>query len=197
MKDSIVTKKPGHRFESKHHHRLDSKYRRRILPPTATLKSFGLKKEMTFCDVGAGTGYFLIPAARLIGRDARAFGVDVSREMLKMLGEKRLPKNISLVHTRNGYEFDVPSRSVNFALASAIVHENDGYRLLSEIRRTMKSGAKLLVIEWRKESKRHGPPMEERLDRVEVERLLSKSKFRVTRFRNLNARYYAVLAVKP
>lgn len=186
----------GHRFEAKHHSRLDSSYRRKILPPTATLKSFGLKKGMTVSDIGAGTGYFLIPAARVVGPPAMAYGVDVSRDMLALLSRKRLPKNVCLVHTKDGYKFDVPASSVDFTIASAILHENDAQRLLLEIRRTMKKRARILLIEWRKEYTRHGPPAGERLTRTQVERLLDKSRFKVIRGGDLNSRYYAVLAEK-
>lgn len=84
----------GHRFEAKHHKRLNSSYRRRILPPTSTLKKFGLKKGMVVADIGAGSGYFLIPAARIAGPEAAVFGVDASKEMLNILRRKKFPSNI-------------------------------------------------------------------------------------------------------
>jgi hypothetical protein len=60
----------GHRFEAKHHERFESSYRRRILPPTSTLRRFGLKKGMNVAGICAGSKYFLIPGAR---RDTAGF----------------------------------------------------------------------------------------------------------------------------
>lgn len=186
----------GHRFEAKHHKRLNSSYRRRILPPTSTLKKFGLKKGMVVADIGAGSGYFLIPAARIAGPEAAVFGVDASKEMLNILRRKKFPSNIELVHSPNGYKFKIDSGSVDFVIASAIIHENDPVKFLKEIRRIMKPDATLLIIDWRKDSFRAGPPADERLNPEEVKTFCGKSNLMATKSLILNSRYYAVLAKK-
>jgi len=83
-----------HRFEAKHHKRLDSAYRRRILPPSTTLKRFGLKRGMVVADIGSGSGYFLIPAARIVGKEAAAYAVDASKDMLAVVKSKKPPTNV-------------------------------------------------------------------------------------------------------
>ncbi len=185
-----------HRFEAKHHKRLDSTYRRRILPPSTTLKRFGLKRGMDVADIGSGSGYFLISAARIVGKDSTAYAVDASEEMLAVLKSKKPPSNVVAVHTRDGYSFKVDSDSVDFVIASAILHENEPVRFLREIRRIMRPKATLLIIDWRKESLRAGPPMEERLTPAEVKAFLAKSKLKTGKVVVLNSRYFAVTAKK-
>lgn len=185
-----------HRFEAKHHKRLESAYRRRILPPSTTLKRFGLRKGMTVADIGAGSGYFLVPAARIVGKDAAAYAVDSSKEMLAVLAKKMPPSNVVPVHTRDGYKFKIPQDSVDFVVASSILHENEPIRFLKEIRRIMKPKSTLLIIDWRKESLRSGPPMEERLTPAEVKTLLTKSRLKTVKSVVLNSRYFAVVAKK-
>lgn len=186
----------GHRFEAKHHNRLDSTYRRRILPPASTLRKFGLKKGMTVADIGSGTGYFSIPASRIVGREARVYAVDASREMLAILKRKKLPSNVELVHTSDGYSFGMESDAVDFVIASFILHENEPVRFLKEIRRIMKPNATLLVIDWRKTPMRFGPPIEERLNPEEVETFLARSRLRTIKTAILNSRYFAVVGKK-
>jgi ubiquinone/menaquinone biosynthesis C-methylase UbiE len=185
-----------HRFEAKHHKRLDSAYRRRILPPSTTLKRFGLKRGMVVADIGAGSGYFLIPAARIVGKEAAAYAVDASKEMLAVVESKRPPSNIVYVHTKDGYSFKIETNSVDFVIASAILHENEPVRFLKEIRRIMKPKATLLIIDWRVDSLRYGPPMEERLTPAEVKAFAAKSKLKPGKSVILNSRYYAVIAKK-
>ncbi|MGO9480599.1 MAG: class I SAM-dependent methyltransferase [Candidatus Kryptoniota bacterium] len=185
-----------HRFEAKHHQRLDSSYRRRILPPVSTLKKFGLKKGMSVADIGAGTGYFLFPASKIAGTNADVYAVDSSKEMLSMLERKKLPTNVRLIYTMDGYSFDIKSGQVDYVIASAILHENEPVRFLKEIRRVMRPGAKLLIVEWRKESLRAGPPMEERLSPEDVQDFLLRSRLRVAGTAILNARYFVVMAAK-
>ena len=186
----------GHRFEAKHHKRLDSPYRRRILPPKATLERFGLKKGMAVADIGAGSGYFLISAARIVGKESKAYAVDASKEMLSVLKGKRPPSNVEMVHTDDGYSFKIDSGAVDYVIASSILHENEPVKFLKEIRRIMKPGATLLIIDWRKESLRYGPPVEERLSPEQVKEFLSKSNLKAVKTAVLNTRYYAVLAKK-
>ena len=162
----------------------------------STLKKFGLKRGMSVADIGTGSGYFLVPAARIAGREASVFGVDASKEMLSFLKRKKLPDNVKLVHTMDGYEFNMDSESVDYVIASAIVHENAPVRFLKEIRRIMKPDALLLIIDWRKESLRAGPPMHERLSPEEVKAFCAASSLRATKSVILNARYFAVLAKK-
>ena len=185
-----------HRFEAKHHKRLDSAYRRRILPPSTTLKRFGLKKGMTVADIGSGSGYFLIPAARIVGRESAAYAVDASKEMLAVIAGKKPPSNVIPVHSRDGYSFKIDTNSVDYVIASAILHENEPVKFLKEIRRIMKSKATLLIIDWRKDSLRSGPPMEERLTPAEVKAFLARSGLKAWKTVILNSRYYAVVAKK-
>ncbi len=149
---------------------------------------------MTIADIGAGSGYFLMPAARIVGLGAPAYGVDASREMLNLLAKKKLPANVKLVHTRDGYTFDIESGAVDYVIASAIIHENDPVRFLKEVRRIMKPGGTLLIIDWRKDALREGPPMHERLTPGEVRAFCSRSHLRSSRALILNSRYYAVVA---
>lgn len=149
---------------------------------------------MSVADIGAGSGYFLIPAARIAGPEAPVFGVDASGQMLDILKKKSLAPNVKLVHTPDGYTFRIDSETIDFVIASSILHENDPVRFLREIRRIMKPGAWLLIIDWRKDSVRAGPPIDERLTPEEVKIFCHRSDLRTTKSLLLNPRYYAVVA---
>ncbi len=149
---------------------------------------------MTVADVGAGSGYFLIPAARIVGNGSKAYAVDASKEMLAVLKGKKPPSNVEMVHTADGYSFKMDSSQVDYVIASSILHENEPVKFLKEIRRIMKPGATLLIIDWRKESLRSGPPMEERLSPDQVKNFLLKSKLKPVKSSVLNTRYFAVVA---
>lgn len=121
------------------------------------------------------------------------YAVDFSKEMLDVLNAKHPPSNVTLVHTPDGYSFDIEAASIDFVIASAILHENDPGKFLREIGRILKPGGTLLIIDWRKESLRAGPPMEERLSPVQVKAFLSSNKFRPTMAKNINSRYFVVV----
>ena len=61
----------GHKFDPARRGYLDSPARRAYLDPEGTLRAFGLREGMIMADVGAGTGFFALPAARLVGPRGR------------------------------------------------------------------------------------------------------------------------------
>ncbi len=55
--------------------------------PEAILTMIGLQAGMTFVDVGCGTGFFALPAARIIGKSGRVYGIDLYPELIENLRE--------------------------------------------------------------------------------------------------------------
>ena len=74
-----------HRFDPKNLARLDSPERRALLPPEKTLHTIGLKEGETLLDIGAGIGYFSIPALDIVGPAGSVIAADLSSEMLAEL----------------------------------------------------------------------------------------------------------------
>jgi ubiquinone/menaquinone biosynthesis C-methylase UbiE len=73
-----------------HAHRFfeDEKERREWQNSEAILVDIGVKAGLTFVDVGCGRGFLAFPAARLIGKRARVYGLDVDSEAIRRLKEK-------------------------------------------------------------------------------------------------------------
>jgi len=57
--------------------------------PVQTLEGTGLKPGQTVLEVGCGTGFFTIPAARLIGENGRLVALDVSSGFIKESSKSR------------------------------------------------------------------------------------------------------------
>jgi precorrin-6B methylase 2 len=53
--------------------------------PTANLAKLGLSHGMKLVDVGAGSGFYSIEAAKLIGPTGRVYAVDVQKDLLERL----------------------------------------------------------------------------------------------------------------
>ena len=56
-----------------------------MLPPEKVLLLTGLKEGDIFLDIGAGIGYFAIPAAEITGESGKVIAADISPEMLDEL----------------------------------------------------------------------------------------------------------------
>jgi 2-polyprenyl-3-methyl-5-hydroxy-6-metoxy-1,4-benzoquinol methylase len=72
-----------HQHHQHHQHtpsRLDNPVRLAELNPEATLKRFGFQGGQVLCDIGAGSGIFTIPAARMTTQ--KVLALDINPEML-------------------------------------------------------------------------------------------------------------------
>jgi ubiquinone/menaquinone biosynthesis C-methylase UbiE len=67
---------------------MESRLRYRLFPPAAILRAAELRPGQTVLEVGCGTGYFTIPAARLIGDFGSLTALDVLQESVDMVAEK-------------------------------------------------------------------------------------------------------------
>ena len=64
----------------------------RIRNPYDILRNIGIKECMSVLDIGAGPGFFTIPAAKIVGPNGRVFALDIyfkSKEIIKNKNEKR------------------------------------------------------------------------------------------------------------
>ncbi len=72
----------AHRIE-----KLENPARLEELAPENTLKRIGLEPGMTFADIGAGTGIFAIPAAKMTTE--KVYALEISEEMIQLLNQRK------------------------------------------------------------------------------------------------------------
>ncbi len=143
---------------------------------------------MTIIDVGAGTGFFARAAADIVGATGEVIAADISEEMLASMRETGLPGNVHPVRSEE-YSVPVPDGKGDMVLAAFVVHEApDRARFLAELKRLLKPGGKLLIIEWKKQEEEQGPPRGERLDEPDLDASLAI--YRTVEKGSLNASHY-------
>lgn len=170
----------AHIFDPEERHKLDSPERRAEMPPEETLVKAGIKPGDIFLDIGCGTGYFSLPAARMIGPKGVVYALDVSGVMLAELRSKAASQgvfNIQTLQTARA-KLALPEAGVTMALISDVLHEVDDKKaFFAAISAALKPGARLAVIEWEKKETPKGPPLKERLSEDEMQVLLKKAGF--------------------
>jgi len=177
--------------------KLDDPKRLEELKPLDTLLRIGLQDNHVLCDVGAGTGIFTIPAALYTKQVVWALEID--KEMLGVIATKARQNgltNIRLLEVRND-SLAIDDETVDIALMVTVLHEiDDKSRILEEVKRILKPGGKLAVIEFNKRQAAPGPPMAIRLAQEEVAELLIKKGFAEKDSFELGANLYGVVFSK-
>jgi ubiquinone/menaquinone biosynthesis C-methylase UbiE len=182
------------RFDPDRWQRLLSPERYALLDPVAFLQRIGVVRGSTVADLGAGPGFFTLPLAQAVGSSGRVYAVDVSPAMVERLRERGLPEHVDVLL---GGEHGLPlaDRSIDLALLAFVLHEvEDSPNFLSEVRRTLRPGGRLVVLEWVPQEEELGPPLHERLPRDAATTMLSQSGFRVAEEGDANRSNYLLIA---
>ncbi|MGM0471403.1 MAG: class I SAM-dependent methyltransferase, partial [Bacillota bacterium] len=141
----------AHKFNAANKEKLDSAWRRSILPPTKTLQQLGLTSQDSMADIGCGIGYFTIPAAKIVADTNLVYAVDISEEMLAEVRSKAEDSNLDNIQTVKSeeYNFKLAPQVVDFALSVNVIHEvEDKQRFLQEIKRSLTNNGRLAVIDF-------------------------------------------------
>lgn len=175
---------------------LESPERRAAMPPERTLRHFGLQRGMTFVDAGAGTGYFTLPAADLVGPAGKVYALDVQAEMLARLAEKAPPPWVELVKSDEA-RLPLPEGIADLVLACFVLHEvKEPVAFLRELGRVARRRARIVVVEWAKRRQPQGPPFNERLHHHRAEAMVLEAGLAFRSVEFLNPSQYVVTAFK-
>lgn len=170
----------AHKFHPGHMAALESEERRRRQPPEALLQAMGLLPGMRLADIGAGPGFYSLPAAQRVGLQGHVYALDVQPPMLERLRERAQALGLSNLTVLPAEEcgLPLPDGAVDAALLANVLHEcADPLRMLREVWRILTPGGTLAVVEWRKEPTGGGPPLAERLAEEAVRQLLEAAGF--------------------
>jgi len=102
---------------------MESRLRQWLMNPVKTLRGADIQPEQTVLEVGCGTGFFTIPAAKLIGDQGCLVAVDVSNGFIEQLSKKvQLAdlKNVRIVK-RDALDTGLDSASIDKVLLFGVI----------------------------------------------------------------------------
>jgi SAM-dependent methyltransferase len=122
--------------------------------PDKALALLSIRSGMAVADVGAGSGYFTVRLARLVGASGKVFANDIQQEMLDRLARRVRAEQIDNVVPVLGVENDprLPSQCCDLILLVDVYHEFSApQQMLQRMRGSLKDGGRLVLLEYRKE----------------------------------------------
>lgn len=186
----------AHKFSPESIERLLSEERHQRLKPKQLLQGLGLGKAMVVADVGCGPGFFTIPAATVVGRTGIVYAIDVQEQMLRMLKRRTRRKNVVPIHSKEN-RIPLKASVADFSILAYVLHEaTNRLRFLKEVRRIMKKGGRLVLIDWKKKRQQQGPPFDERVSVKEATGLVKDAGFSIESVGSLDQSHYIITALK-
>jgi len=119
----------------------------------------GIKEGSSVADIGAGSGWFSVRAAKRVGTGGTVYAVDINKDFLKHIEKRTQAENLVNIRTILGTEDDpqLPPKSVDAVLLLKTYHEvTEPIRLLKKTREAMRAGALLGVIDRDGKGDDHG-----------------------------------------
>jgi ubiquinone/menaquinone biosynthesis C-methylase UbiE len=145
-------------------------YEPKFLDPEKTLFAAGLTKGQSIADLGAGSGFYSLAAGKLVGERGMVYAVDVLESALDHLAAEARVKEIRNVKLlRCDLEqprscLSIPEGSLDYVLLANLVHQiKNRKELFQEVYRLLKTGGKLIALEWNDEPTVLGPQVADRL----------------------------------
>jgi predicted methyltransferase len=129
------------------------------LQPQRVMDLLGIKEGSSVADIGAGSGWFTVRAAKRVGNHGAVYAVDINSEAVKYIDDRAKREDLTNIQTILGKEDDplLPANSVDAVLLLKTYHEvAQPIRLLKRTREAMRPGALLGIIDRNGDPDKHG-----------------------------------------
>jgi arsenite methyltransferase len=168
--------------------------------PHQVIQALELKPGETVADLGAGSGYFTFRLAQHVGETGRVYAVDVNPEMIVHLNRRARELKARNVVAMLAAPDDplLPDASVDRFFVCDTWHHIDNHpHYLGLLKRMLKPGGQIVMIDFKKEKTPVGPPFEMRIARDDLVKEMEANGFRLLKEHTfLPYQYFVVFSVK-
>jgi ubiquinone/menaquinone biosynthesis C-methylase UbiE len=127
---------------------------KKFLDPEQVLFRAGLNRSAMVADLGAGSGFFAMAAAKIVGDEGKIFVVDILESSLTHISSEARIRQLRNIQTiRHDLEKPpvklIPDGAIDLVVLANVLHQTANHQaLLSECYRMLKTQGKLLIIDW-------------------------------------------------
>jgi ubiquinone/menaquinone biosynthesis C-methylase UbiE len=173
----------------------------KFINPSLVVAQAGLMQGQVVADLGCGNGFYVLPAAQMVGKEGVVYAIDVMEAKLAAtvsIANQFGIKNVRVVHADLSRPLlDIPPDSCDMVIIGNILHEiTDRAGLINNAYRLLKTGGKVLVVEWKKVATPFGPALDKRVDQQQLEVLLMAASLRKEKELETDGYHYSVLYIK-
>jgi ubiquinone/menaquinone biosynthesis C-methylase UbiE len=175
----------------------------KFLDPERTLFATGLAIGQTAADLGAGSGFYVQSAGKIVGDQGVVYAVDILGSALDHIAAESRLKGLRNVKTlRADLEqanacSAIPTGSIDLVILANIIHQiKNQSALIAEAFRMLKTGGKVLIIEWNDQPGPIGPAVTERIRPEQVKKLLQQTTLKDAGSATTDIYHYGLMFIK-
>jgi ubiquinone/menaquinone biosynthesis C-methylase UbiE len=150
-----------------------------------------------FVDLACGPGAYSLAAAQRFPSTLSIHAFDLAPELVAQLREQAADAGLANIQAEVadiGRAIPMADASVDFCLMAMVLHDlvedKAAAAALSEVKRVLRAGGVLAVVEFKKLPPPPGPPLQVRLAPAELEALLAGNRFRLKKTSSAGASAY-------
>jgi SAM-dependent methyltransferase len=151
--------------------------------PSIAIRALKITAGQTVADIGAGSGYYTVRMARVVGPAGKVFATDIQPGMLDLLARNVAKAGLGNVVPVLGTPDDpkLPPDSLDLAIMVDVYHELAAPQaFVRKLRASLKRTGRLVLLEFRKEDPRVPIRPEHKMSVTEVRRELEPEGFRLS-----------------
>ena len=189
----------GKRFHPAKKKKLFSEKRLKSLRPAELLEELNLKEGDIFIDIGAGNGFFSLPAAEIVGESGKVFSVDVEIDMLLDLKHRAQKAGLTdRIEICKSQDNDANLRKkADFMLFAYLFHEvEEKEKFLNNYFNFLKQGSRVVFIEWDPDKREEGPPLDHRVESEKLKTMLEQRDIKNIEIKDIDYNSYLISGIK-
>ena len=170
--------------------------------PENNIKQFGLKEGSIVADLGAGSGFYTLAAAKAVGASGKVYAIDIDSDLLKRIKDEAGNMNIKNVEIISGDlektgGTKLADESADAAIVSNILFQvSNKDALVKEARRILKTGGRVLVIDWKDSFGGLGPQKKAIVPMIAARDLFEIHDFKFEREISAGEHHYGIIFKK-
>ena len=168
--------------------------------PHEVITALELKPGEVIADIGSGSGYFTLRLAAHVGDGGRVYGVDIDPELVRHLNRRVRDAALRNVHVILADPDDplLPEPVDRFLIVDTWHHIADQAKYLTLMRKLLKPGGQVVMIDFQKKELPWGPPLAMKVAREDLIRQMEANGFQLVKEHAfLPYQYFLAFDAKP
>lgn len=168
--------------------------------PVKNLKAFGLRENMIVADLGAGSGFYTIPVARMVPM-GKVYAIEIQKDFLVTIKNKIQEANVKNVEFLLGNVEKKGGTKLKDKIVDAVIASNilfqveDKDDFIEEIKRILKPNGKVLLIDWSDGSSSIGPSVNEVIIKNKAREMFENKGFVWERDIDAGIHHYGIILI--
>jgi arsenite methyltransferase len=168
--------------------------------PHDVIMALDIKEGEAVADIGAGSGYFALRLAHHVGDKGRVYAVDINPDMIVYLNRRIRDlqlKNIVTILAAPDDPLLMDATINRFFICDTWHHIENQKQYLALMKKMLKPGGQVIMIEFQKKDLPVGPPIEMKIAREDLVRQMEANGFKLAKEHTfLPYQYFLVFTLK-